>query len=52
MRNAIPRVRMPVKSPFRSIEVLDKSLADWMGVEVVMPGRFNREPELRAGEPE
>jgi len=41
---------MPVKSPFRSVEVLDKSLADWMGVEVVMPGRFNREPELRASE--
>jgi hypothetical protein len=52
MWNAIPRVWMPVKSPFRSIEVLDKSLADWMGVEVVMPGRFNREPELRASERE
>jgi hypothetical protein len=43
---------MPVKSPFRNIEVLNKSLADWMGVEVAMPGRFNREPELRASEPE
>jgi hypothetical protein len=43
---------MPVKSPFGSIEVLDKSLADWMPVEVVMPGRFNREPELRTIEPE
>jgi hypothetical protein len=43
---------MPVKSPFRSIEVLDKSLADWMGMEVAMPGRFNREPEFRASEPE
>jgi hypothetical protein len=43
---------MPVKSPFRSIEVLNKSLADWMGVEVVMPGRFNREPELGASESE
>ena len=52
MRNAIPRVRMPVKSPFRSVELLDKPLADWMAVEVVMPGRFNREPELRASEPE
>jgi hypothetical protein len=43
---------MPIKSPFRRIELVDKSLADWMGVEVVMPGRFNREPELRASEPE
>jgi hypothetical protein len=43
---------MPVKSPFRSIELLNKSLADWMGVEVAMPGRFNREPELGASEPE
>jgi hypothetical protein len=43
---------MPIKSPFRNIEVLDKFLADWMGVEVGMPGRFNREPELRASEPE
>jgi hypothetical protein len=42
---------MPVKSPFRSIEVLDKSLANWMGVEVAMPGRFDREPELGASEP-
>jgi hypothetical protein len=41
---------MPVKSPLRSIEVLDKSLADWMGVKVAMPGRFNREPQLGAGE--
>jgi hypothetical protein len=43
---------MPVKSAFRNMEVSDKFLADWMGVEVVMPGRFNREPELRAIEPE
>jgi len=43
---------MPVKSPLRGIEVLDKSLADWMGVEVAMPGRFNREPQLGASEPE
>ena len=52
MQNAIPRIRVPVKSPFRSGEVLDKSLADGMGVEVVMPGRFNGEPELGASEPE
>jgi hypothetical protein len=43
---------MPVKSPFRNVELSNKSLADWMGVEMVMPGRFNREPELRASEPE
>jgi hypothetical protein len=43
---------MPVKSPLPSIEVLNKSLADWMGVEVAMPGRFNGEPEFRASEPE
>lgn len=52
MRNAIPRVRMRVKRPVRSIEFLDKSLADRMEVEVVMPGGFNREPELRASEPQ
>jgi hypothetical protein len=43
---------MPVKSPFGRIEFLEKSLANWMGVEMVMPGRFHREPELGAGEPE
>jgi hypothetical protein len=43
---------MPVKSAFRNIEALDKFLADWMRVEVAMPGRFNREPEFRASEPE
>ena len=52
MRNAILRIRMPVKSTLGRIEVLEKSLANWMGVEMVMPGRFNREPELRAVEPE
>jgi hypothetical protein len=52
MRNAILRIRMPVKSTLGRIEVLEKSLANWMGVEMVMPGRFNREPELGAGEPE
>jgi hypothetical protein len=43
---------MPVKSPFGSIEVLEKSLANRMGAEMVMPGRFNREPKLGASEPE
>jgi hypothetical protein len=43
---------MPVKSPFRIVELSDKSLANSMRLEVVMPGRFNREPELRASEPE
>jgi hypothetical protein len=43
---------MRVKSPFRSVELSNKPLPNRMGVEVVMPGRFNREPELRASEPE
>jgi hypothetical protein len=43
---------MPVKSPFRSVELSNKSLPNGVRVEVVMPGRFNREPELRAVEPE
>jgi hypothetical protein len=51
MRNAIPHVRMRIISPFLNIEVFDKFLADWMGVEVRMPGGLNREPELRASEP-
>ena len=42
----MPRVGMTVESPFRRIELVNKSFADWMGVEVAMPGRFNREPEL------
>jgi hypothetical protein len=52
MRNAILRVWVPVKGPFRSVKVANKSLADRMGVEVAMPGRFNREPELGASESE
>jgi hypothetical protein len=43
---------MPVKSPFRSVQLSNKSLPNGMRVKVVMPGRFNREPELRAIEPE
>jgi hypothetical protein len=43
---------MTVKSPLRSIELSNKPFADWMGVEVAMPGRFNREPEFGAIEPE
>ena len=43
---------MAIKSPFRSIKVFDKFPANWMRVEVVMPRRFHREPELRAVEPE
>jgi hypothetical protein len=43
---------MPVKSSFRGIEFLNKSLADWMGVKVAMPGRFNGKPQLGASEPE
>ena len=52
MRNAAGCIRMPVKSPFRTVELSNKSLPDWVRVEVVMPGWFNREPELRAVEPE
>jgi len=29
---------------------LDKSPANWMGVKVMMPGRLDREPKLRAVE--
>jgi hypothetical protein len=46
MRNTIPHVCVAVKSPFCRIEFLNKPFADWMGVEVAMPGRFNREPEF------
>jgi hypothetical protein len=52
MRNAVACIGMPVKSPFRSVELSNKSLPNGVRVEVVMPGRFNREPELRAAEPE
>jgi hypothetical protein len=52
MWNAVCCIRMPVKSPFRSVEVSNKSLPNGVRVEVVMPGRFNREPKLRAAEPE
>jgi hypothetical protein len=51
MRNAVSCVRVRVKSPFRSVELSNKTLPDMMRVEVVMPGRFNGEPELRAVEP-
>jgi len=50
MRNAIPLVRVAVENPFRSIELLNKPLTDWMRMEVAMPGRLNREPELGATE--
>jgi hypothetical protein len=43
---------MPVKSPLRSVELSNKSLPNGVRVEVVMPRRFNREPELRAVKPE
>jgi hypothetical protein len=43
---------MPVKSPFRSIKLSNESLPNGVRVEVVMPGRFDREPQLRAAEPE
>jgi len=42
---------MGVKRPFRSVELSNKPLPDRMRVEMVMPGRFNSEPELRAVEP-
>jgi hypothetical protein len=43
---------MRVISPFRSVELSNKPLPNRMRVEMGMPGRFNREPELRAVEPE
>jgi hypothetical protein len=52
MQNAVSCVRMRVKSPFRSVELSNKPLPNRMRVEMGMPGRFNREPELRAVEPE
>ena len=52
MRNAVSRIRMPVKGPFRSVELSNKSLSNGVRVEVMMPGRFYRPPQLRAAEPE
>jgi hypothetical protein len=52
MWNAVGCIRMPVKSPFRSVQLSNKSLPNRVRVEMVMPGRFNREPELRAAESE
>ena len=52
MRNAVYCIRMPVKSPFRSIKLSNESLPNGVRVEVVMPGRFDGEPQLRAAEPE
>jgi hypothetical protein len=43
---------MPIKSPFRSVELSNKSLPNGVRVEVVMPGRFDRKPQLRAAERE
>jgi hypothetical protein len=37
-----------VKSSLRSVELSNKPLPDRMRVEMVMPGRFNSKPELRA----
>jgi hypothetical protein len=52
MRNAVSCVRMPVVSPFRSVELSDQPFPNRMRVKVVMPGGFNREPKLWAVEPE
>ena len=52
MRNAVSRVRMRVKSPFRTVELSNEPLPNRMRLKMGMPGRFNREPELRAVEPE
>jgi hypothetical protein len=51
MWNAVSCVRVPVKSPFRSVELSNKPLPDRMRVEMVVPRRFNGEPEFRAVEP-
>jgi len=50
MRNAVSGVRMRVKRPFRSVQLSNQPLPNGVRVEVVMPGRFSREPELRAVE--
>ena len=52
MRNAIPRVRVRVKSPLRSVELSKQPLADRMRAKMAMPGRFIGVPELRAMEGE
>jgi hypothetical protein len=52
MQNAMSRMRMRVKGPVRNVEFSNKALPDRIRVEVGMPGRFNREPKLRAVEPE
>jgi hypothetical protein len=48
MRNAVSCVRVRVKNPLRSVELSNKPLPNRMRAEMGMPGRFNREPELRA----
>jgi hypothetical protein len=52
MQNAVGCVRIRVKSPFRSVELSNKPFPNRMRAEMGMPGRFNREPELGAVEPE
>ena len=52
MQNAVSWVRMRVKSPFRRVELSHKPLPNRMRVKMGMPGRFNREPKLRAVERE
>ena len=46
------RMRMRVKGPFQKVEFSHKPLPNRMRVKMGMPGRFNREPKLRAVERE
>jgi hypothetical protein len=52
MQNAMSRMRMRVKGPFQNVEFSNKPFPNRIRVEMGMPGRFNREPKLRAVEPE
>jgi len=52
MRNAVSRMRMRVKGPFQNVEFSHKPLPNRMRAKMGMPGRFNREPKLRAVERE
>jgi hypothetical protein len=52
MQNAVSHVRVRVKSAFRNVELSDKAFSNRIRAEMGMPGRFNREPELRTIEPE
>ena len=52
MQNAVGCVRIRVIGTFRSAQFSNKPFPNRMRAEMGMPGRFNREPELGAVEPE